>query len=166
MLLVTPQAANKTIGQGGFQIEQMALLSRQGSATRRRLRDPSRVAEVLNRVIEKAWRGCARADQRPARFLGRIRSTSPCRRSSGWSARPRAPSHRRGRGPAVEGEVPRHPERAGVVIGDAIQESVAQLAERLDAPVACGYQHNDSYPGSHPLAVGPLGYNASKARWS
>ena len=25
------------------------------------------------------------------------------------------------------------------------------LAEKLDAPVACGYQHNDSFPGSHPL---------------
>ena len=33
----------------------------------------------------------------------------------------------------------------------------------MDAPVACGYQHNDSFPGKHPLAVGPLGYNGSKA---
>src|SRR5690606_35292503 len=37
------------------------------------------------------------------------------------------------------------------------------LAERLDAPVCNNYQHNDSFPGSHPLAVGPLGYNGSKA---
>ncbi|MEP3439208.1 MAG: sulfoacetaldehyde acetyltransferase, partial [Hoeflea sp.] len=37
------------------------------------------------------------------------------------------------------------------------------LAERLDAPVCSNYQHNDSFPGSHPLAVGPLGYNGSKA---
>ena len=29
--------------------------------------------------------------------------------------------------------------------------------------MACGYQHNDAFPGSHPLAVGPLGYNGSKA---
>ena len=40
---------------------------------------------------------------------------------------------------------------------------VKKLAERLDAPVCSGYQHNDSFPGSHPLAVGPLGYNGSKA---
>ena len=33
----------------------------------------------------------------------------------------------------------------------------------MDAPVCSGYQHNDSFPGSHPLAVGPLGYNGSKA---
>jgi sulfoacetaldehyde acetyltransferase len=51
---------------------------------------------------------------------------------------------------------------AGVVIGGAIPECQA-LAERLDAPVTSGYQHNDSFPGSHPLAVGPLGYNGSKA---
>ena len=38
-----------------------------------------------------------------------------------------------------------------------------KLAEKLDSPVCSGYQHNDSFPGSHPLAVGPLGYNGSKA---
>ena len=51
---------------------------------------------------------------------------------------------------------------AGVVIGDAI-EDCKKLAEKLDAPVCSGYQHNDSFPGSHPLAAGPLGYNGSKA---
>ena len=51
---------------------------------------------------------------------------------------------------------------AGVVLADAINDCKA-LAEKLDSPVASGYQHNDSFPGSHPLAVGPLGYNGSKA---
>jgi sulfoacetaldehyde acetyltransferase len=51
---------------------------------------------------------------------------------------------------------------AGVVLAGAIGASMA-LAERLDAPVACGYQHNDAFPGSHPLFAGPLGYNGSKA---
>ncbi len=50
----------------------------------------------------------------------------------------------------------------GVVLGGAIEDSIA-LAERLDAPVCCNYQHNDAFPGSHPLFVGPLGYNGSKA---
>jgi sulfoacetaldehyde acetyltransferase len=50
----------------------------------------------------------------------------------------------------------------GVVIGGAIKDAMA-LAERLDAPVCCGYQHNDAFPGSHPLFAGPLGYNGSKA---
>ena len=51
---------------------------------------------------------------------------------------------------------------AGVVLAGAIPASMA-LAERLDAPVCCGYQHNDAFPGSHPLFAGPLGYNGSKA---
>ena len=49
-----------------------------------------------------------------------------------------------------------------MILADAINDCKL-LAERLDAPVCCGYQHNDSFPGSHPLAVGPLGYNGSKA---
>ena len=51
---------------------------------------------------------------------------------------------------------------AGVVLAGAIPDSMA-LAERLDAPVCVGYQHNDAFPGSHPLFAGPLGYNGSKA---
>ncbi len=51
---------------------------------------------------------------------------------------------------------------AGVVLAGAIPASMA-LAERLDAPVCVGYQHNDAFPGSHPLFAGPLGYNGSKA---
>jgi sulfoacetaldehyde acetyltransferase len=51
---------------------------------------------------------------------------------------------------------------AGVILADGIPASV-DLAEKLSAPVCCGYQHNDAFPGSHPLSVGPLGYNGSKA---
>ena len=51
---------------------------------------------------------------------------------------------------------------AGVVLSGAIPDLI-KLAERLDAPVCSNYQHNDSFPGSHPLAMGPLGYNGSKA---
>ena len=58
---VTPQAANKTIGQGGFQeVEQMNLF-KDMVCYQEEVRDPSRVAEVLNRVIEKAIRGSAPA---------------------------------------------------------------------------------------------------------
>ena len=35
---------------------------------------------------------------------------------------------------------------AGVVLADAF-DAVAALAERLDAPVCVGYQHNDAFPG-------------------
>merc|ERR1712137_1031785 len=51
---------------------------------------------------------------------------------------------------------------AGVILADGVDAS-RRLAERLSAPVCCNYQHNDAFPGSHPLHVGPLGYNGSKA---
>ena len=71
LLLVTPQAANKTIGQGGFQeVEQMALFEDM-VAYQEEVRDPSRIAEVLNRVIMKAKR------------LSRARRRSTCRATSG-----------------------------------------------------------------------------------
>jgi sulfoacetaldehyde acetyltransferase len=38
-----------------------------------------------------------------------------------------------------------------------------QLAELLQAPVANSYLHNDTFPASHPLWCGPLGYQGSKA---
>ncbi len=107
MLLVTPQAANRTIGQGGFQeVEQMALFfERPAGGT-------SAVAEAAKLLSAAKF---------PVILSG-----------------------------------------AGVVLGNAIPECAA-LAERLDAPVCSNYQHNDSFPGSHRLAVGPLGYNGSKA---
>ena len=61
LLLVTPQAANRTIGQGGFQeVEQMALF-KDMVCYQEEVRDPSRVAEVLNRVILQAKRQSAPA---------------------------------------------------------------------------------------------------------
>jgi sulfoacetaldehyde acetyltransferase len=50
----------------------------------------------------------------------------------------------------------------GVSQGNALEEVMA-LAEYLGAPVANTYLHNDSFPGDHPLAVGPIGYCGSKA---
>ena len=47
-------------------------------------------------------------------------------------------------------------------MADAIEECKA-LAERLGAPVVNSYLHNDSFPASHPLWCGPLGYQGSKA---
>ena len=50
----------------------------------------------------------------------------------------------------------------GVVMADGVDACKA-LAERLGAPVVNSYLHNDSFPASHPLWCGPLGYQGSKA---
>ena len=163
MLLVTPQAANKTIGQGGFQeVEQMALF-RDMVCYQEEVRDPSRIAEVLNRVILKAKRLSAPAQINVPRdyWTQVVDITLPAIVEFELPAG--GPEAIAGAAKLLsEAKFPVILSGAGVVIGGAIPECAA-LAEKLDAPVCSGYQHNDSFPGSHPLAVGPLGYNGSKA---
>ena len=163
MLLVTPQAANKTIGQGGFQeVEQMNLF-KDMVCYQEEVRDPSRMAEVLNRVIEKAIRGSAPAQINVPRDYWtqvidiEIPSIIRMERQSGGVDAIKKASEL-----LSNAKFPVILSGAGVVLADAIEDCKA-IAEKLDAPVACGYQHNDSFPGKHPLAVGPLGYNGSKA---
>jgi sulfoacetaldehyde acetyltransferase len=163
MLLVTPQAANRTIGQGGFQeVDQMPMF-REMVCYQEEVRDASRIAEVLNRVIEKAWRGSAPAQINVPRDywtqvidielpqIVRLERPAGGKRAIAEAA-------------AIlsKATFPVILNGAGVILAGAIPASQA-LAERLDAPVCCGYQHNDAFPGSHPLSVGPLGYNGSKA---
>jgi sulfoacetaldehyde acetyltransferase len=162
MLLVTPQAANRTIGQGGFQeVEQMALF-RDMVGYQEEVRDPARIAEVLDRVIGKARRLGAGADQRAAGLLDAGDRRGAARagglRAAGGGCQAVAEAARL----LTAARFPVILNGAGVVLAGAIPAAM-RLAERLDAPVACNYQHNDAAPGSHPLAVGPLGYNGSKA---
>ncbi len=163
LLLVTPQAANKTIGQGGFQeVEQMKLFEDM-VAYQEEVRDPTRVAEVLTRVISQAKRLSGPAQLNiPRDFWTQVVDieipdpiefeVSPGGENSIAAA---AEMLSTAKNPVILNG-------AGVVLADAIGDSAA-LAERLDAPVCVGYQHNDAFPGSHPLFAGPLGYNGSKA---
>ncbi|UYV37540.1 sulfoacetaldehyde acetyltransferase [Rhodobacteraceae bacterium D3-12] len=163
LLLVTPQAANKTIGQGGFQeMEQMRLFA-DCVAYQEEVRDPSRVAEVLNRVILNAKRASAPAQiNMPRDFWTKVIDIDLPdmvafeRPGGGEDALAQAADL------LSTAKFPVILNGAGVVLGGAIPASMA-LAERLDAPVCVGYQHNDAFPGSHPLFAGPLGYNGSKA---
>jgi sulfoacetaldehyde acetyltransferase len=163
LLLVTPQAANRTIGQGGFQeMKQMALFQ-DCVCYQEEVRDPARIAEVLNRVILKARRGSAPAQINVPRDLWtqvididlpQVVEIEPPR---GGEAAIAAAAKL-----LSEAKFPVLLNGAGVVLSGAIGAAAA-LADRLAAPVCCNYQHNDAFPGSHPLSCGPLGYNGSKA---
>ncbi|MEZ7813220.1 MAG: sulfoacetaldehyde acetyltransferase [Paracoccaceae bacterium] len=163
LLLVTPQAANKTIGMGGFQeVEQMAVF-KDMVAYQEEVRDPSRVAEVLNRVILNARRYSAPAQiNMPRDYWTQVIDIDLPEIVT--FERPEGGADTLDRAAALlsSAKFPVILNGAGVVIGGAICDAKA-LAERLDAPVCVGYQHNDAFPGSHPLFVGPLGYNGSKA---
>ncbi len=163
LLLVTPQAANKTIGQGGFQeVEQMALF-KDMVAYQEEVKDPTRIAETLNRVISRAKRASAPAQINvPRDFWTQVVDIDipeivdfelPEGGKNTISEAAKLLS---------KSKFPVILNGAGVVLSNAIQKSI-ELAELLGAPVCTGYQHNDAFPGSHPLHCGPLGYNGSKA---
>lgn len=163
LLLVTPQAANMSMGQGGFQeVPQMAVFEDM-VAYQEEVRHPSRIAEVLNRVIIQAKRASAPAQINVPRdfWTQEIDIDLPVivdfeLPSGGEQALADAAKL------LSEAQFPVILNGGGVVIGGAIEAS-KELAERLDAPVCCGYQHNDAFPGSHPLHTGTLGYNGSRA---
>ncbi|MEM1351561.1 MAG: sulfoacetaldehyde acetyltransferase [Pseudomonadota bacterium] len=164
LLLVTPQAANKTIGQGGFQeVEQMKLFEDM-VAYQEEVRDPTRVAEVLTRVISQAKRLTGPAQINiPRDFWTQVVDieipdpidfeVSPGGENSVVTA---AEILSAAKTPVILNG-------AGVVLSKGGIDASRALAERLDAPVCVGYQHNDAFPGNHPLFAGPLGYNGSKA---
>jgi len=163
LLLVTPQAANKTIGQGGFQeMEQMRMFA-DCVCYQEEVRDPTRIAEVLNRVIMNAHRSSAPAQINvPRDYWTQVvdielpKIVAFERPAGGEGALDEAAAL------LSDAEFPVILNGAGVILAGAIPASMA-LAEALDAPVCVGYQHNDAFPGSHPLFAGPLGYNGSKA---
>ncbi|MEO0944309.1 MAG: thiamine pyrophosphate-binding protein, partial [Pseudomonadota bacterium] len=164
LLLVTPQAANKTIGQGGFQeVEQMKLFEDM-VAYQEEVRDPSRVAEVLTRVISQAHRLSGPAQLNIPRDMWTqvvdIEIPDPINFE-------RSPGGENSVAEAAkmlsEAKFPVILNGAGAVLAEGGIEASKELAEALTAPVCVGYQHNDAFPGSHPLFAGPLGYNGSKA---
>ena len=164
LLLVTPQAANKTIGQGGFQeVEQMKLFSDM-VAYQEEVRDPTRVAEVLTRVIAQAKRLSAPAQLNIPRDMWTqvvdLDLPAPIEfELSQGGERTVAEAAKL----LSDARFPVILNGAGVVLSEGGIAASMALAERLDAPVCVGYQHNDAFPGSHPLFAGPLGYNGSKA---
>ncbi|RYH02214.1 sulfoacetaldehyde acetyltransferase [Salipiger sp. IMCC34102] len=164
LLLVTPQAANKTIGQGGFQeVEQMKLFEDM-VAYQEEVRDPTRIAETLNRVIMAAKRASAPAQINvPRDFWTQVIDVELPQIVA--FERPEGGSDAIARAAELlsDAKFPVILNGAGVVLAEGGIAASMQLAERLDAPVCVGYQHNDAFPGSHPLFAGPLGYNGSKA---
>lgn len=163
MVVITPSVGSMSVGLGGFQeTEQLPIFSKM-TKWQVQVNRPDRMAELLRRAfyIAKAENGPVQVDV-PRDFLyGEIETEI-------------YPSItlERGAGPddlleeaarlLVQAKAPLIVAGGGVVQGGALEETRA-LAEFLSAPVANSYLHNDSFPASHELAVGPLGYCGSKA---
>ena len=163
VVVVTPETGSATLGLGGFQeTEQIPIFSKitkyQGHVN-----NPKRMAEITARCFDRAMLEMGPTQLNIPRdfFYGDIECEIP---------RPIAIERGAGGERSLDAAADllagaRFPVLlcgGGVVMGDAQREAIA-LAELLQAPVANSYLHNDSFPARHPLWVGPLGYQGSKA---
>lgn len=163
MVVVTPSAGSAGVGLGGFQeTEQLPIFSKI-TKWQVQVNRPDRMAELMRRAfyVAKAESGPVQVDIPRDYFYGEaeydVYPSAPLRRGPGDSEQLReaAALLASARRPVIVSG-------GGVVAAGGIDE-VAALAEYLSAPVANSYLHNDSFPHHHRLAVGPLGYQGSKA---
>ena len=163
VVIITPETGTTGIGLGGFQEANQLPMFQEFTKYQGHVTHPKRMAEYTARCFDRAM-----SDNGPTQlniprdyFYGEIECEIP-------------KPQRVDRGPGGEASLQAAAELlatakfpvilsgGGVVMGDAVQACQA-LAERLGAPVANGYLRNDSFPASHPLWAGPLGYQGSKA---
>ncbi|MFN7087143.1 MAG: sulfoacetaldehyde acetyltransferase [Burkholderiales bacterium] len=163
VVAITPEAGSLTMGLGGFQeTEQMPIFSRI-TKWQVHVNSPLRIAELTSRAfdIAMAERGPVQVNIPRDYFYGEgdyvIAQPQRLERSAGGPESLDVAAHM-----LAKAKFPVILAGGGVVMADGVKECIA-LAEHLTAPVVNSYLHNDSFPASHPLACGPLGYQGSKA---
>lgn len=163
VVIVTPETGTMGMGLGGFQEANQLPMFQEFTKYQGHVNNPKRMAEYTARCFDRAISemGPTQLNIPRDHFYGEIQCEIPkpmrVERGAGGENSLAA---------AVEllatAKFPVILSGGGVVMGDAVEECKA-LAERLGAPVANGYLRNDSFPASHPLWAGPLGYQGSKA---
>ncbi len=163
VVCITPESGSLTMGLGGFQeTEQMPIFSKI-TKWQVHVNAPSRMAELTSRAFDVAMqeRGPVQLNIPRDYFYGDIEVEIPQPIRIEGSAGG-AESLDAAAALLAKAKFPVILSGGGVVMGNGIKECVA-LAEYLTAPVVNSYLHNDSFPVSHALACGPLGYMGSKA---
>jgi sulfoacetaldehyde acetyltransferase len=163
VVFITPETGSMTMGLGGFQeTEQLPIFSKitkyQGHVN-----NPRRMAEIAARCFDRAMLELGPTQLNIPRdyFYGEIEATiaTPMRIGLGagdtTALDAAAELLAAARFPVILAG-------GGVITAGATAEAVA-LADLLGAAVCNSYLHNDSFPASHALSAGPLGYQGSKA---
>ena len=163
VVFITPETGSMTMGLGGFQeTEQLPIFSKitkyQGHVN-----NPRRMAEIAARCFDRAMLEAGPAQLNIPRdfFYGDIEASI---------AKPMLLRHGPGDAAALDAAAellcgasfPVIVAGGGVITSGATAEAIG-LADLLGAAVCSSYLHNDSFPASHALAAGPLGYQGSKA---
>ena len=166
LVVIAPSAMSTAVGWNSFQeCDQVSVFQ---AITKKAIRvpHPSRIAECLRTAFRVAYaeRGAVLYDIPRDYFYAELEDVimEPKR----YRVDKRGPGSSQLLDEAVsilkDAKKPAIIAGRGVVDSDAIPE-VIELAEYLEAPVACSYLHNDAFPASHPLWMGPIGYMGSKA---
>ena len=163
VVIVTPEAGTMGQGLGGFQEANQLPMFQEHTKYQGHVCNPARMAEFTGRCFDRAMSEMGPTQLNIPRdyFYGDIDVEIPQPQRLD-----RGPGGEHSLNEAAEllakAEFPVIISGGGVVMADAVEECKA-LAERLGAPVVNSYLHNDSFPASHPLWCGPLGYQGSKA---
>lgn len=163
VVIVTPETGTMGIGLGGFQEANQLPMFEEFTKYQAHLNNPERMAEYTARCFDRALSEMGPTQLNIPRdlFYGDINTDIP--RPSYLD---RGPGGEKTLNEAAEllakAKFPVIVSGGGVVNAGGVDECKA-LAERLGAPVVNSYLHNDSFPASHPLWCGPLGYQGSKA---
>jgi sulfoacetaldehyde acetyltransferase len=163
VVAITPEAGSLTVGLGGFQeTDQLPIFSKI-TKYQAHVTHPARMAELTARAFDRAHLelGPTQLNIPRDHFYGEIECEipEPLRVSRGPGAGADLDAAAR---LLADARFPVIVAGGGVVMSEGGAACVA-LAELLGAPVVNSYLHNDSFPASHPLACGPLGYHGSKA---
>jgi len=163
VVIVTPEAGTRTMGLGGFQECNQLPMFQEFTKYQAHVNNPARMAEYTGRCFDRALSemGPTQLNIPRDHFYGEIETEIPLpmpleRGPGGKESLDRAAEL------LAQARFPVIVSGGGVVMADGVAQCRA-LAERLGAPVVNSYQHNDSFPASHPLWCGPLGYQGSKA---
>jgi sulfoacetaldehyde acetyltransferase len=163
VVIVTPETGTMGMGLGGFQECNQLPMFQEFTKYQAHVNNPARMAEFTGRCFDRAMSEMGPTQLNIPRdfFYGDITCEIPAparleRGAGGERSLDEAADL------LAAAKFPVIISGGGVVMGDAIEEC-RLLAERLGAPVVNSYLHNDSFPASHPLWCGPLGYQGSKA---
>jgi sulfoacetaldehyde acetyltransferase len=163
VVIVTPETGTLGMGLGGFQEAHQLPMFQEFTKYQGHVNNPRRMAEYTARCFDRAISEMGPTQLNIPRdyFYGEITCEIPkpmrVERGAGGENSLAAAAEL-----LAGAKFPVILAGGGVVMGDAVAECQA-LAERLGAPVVCGYLRNDAFPASHPLWAGPLGYQGSKA---
>ena len=163
VVIITPEAGTAGIGLGGFQETNQLPMFQEFTKYQGHVVNPMRMAEFTGRCFDRAMSEMAPAQLNIPRDYfyadGEFTIPEPRRIDRGTGGEE---TLNEAADLIAEAKFPVIVSGGGVVMADAVEECKA-LAERLGAPVVNSYLHNDSFPASHELWCGPLGYQGSKA---